>query len=114
MKTIKLSFLSLVVVVAFLVHIATAQAVSYSLTWIANPVNDAVTAYNVYERVGSVYTKLGSVGPTTLSFSLGSPTAGVHFYAVTAVNITAESPKSAEAILPAAPTAPTGLKISSP
>lgn len=113
MKTIKLSFLSLVVA-ALLIHAASAQALTYTLSWIANPVNDAVTGYNVYERVGTVYTKLGTV--TAPTFSLGSPTAGVvHFYAISAVNIDGESPKSPEAILPTGPPGtPVGQKISSP
>lgn len=107
--------LPLAILAAFLLAVsASAQSQAFSLQWLANPAGDAVTAYNVYEHVGATYTLLGSTGPTVLTFSLGTPTAGVHLYAVSAVNVRGESPKSLDATLPTVATAPTGLKVTSP
>jgi hypothetical protein len=106
----------LALITILLTSLFAAQADAFSLAWTASPPSDAVTGYNVYEASGSprVYTLLGSTGPTVTTFSIGTPAAGVHYYAVTAVNLRGESSKSAEAILPSLPVTVTGLKVQSP
>jgi hypothetical protein len=89
---------------------ATAQSAP-SLAWNPNPVGDLVTGYNVYEHVGTVYNLLTPTPITVTTYSLAGAPAGQHVYAVTALNLRGESAKSTDATLPAAPTAPAGLKV---
>ena len=83
---------------------------TYTLVLTANPPEDQVTSYNVYEHAGADYNLLGQAD-SSLNFDLGQPSAGAHAYAVTAVNTRGESDKSPDATFPAAPSTPQAPKV---
>jgi hypothetical protein len=69
------------------------------LSWQPSPPADAVTKYNVYERVGPNYNLMGTVVPPQSSFTLLPLTPTTHTFAVTAVNAVGESLASNEATI---------------
>lgn len=69
-------------------------------TWAANASGDAVIGYNVYRTTtsGSGYTKLNAAVLPNLLYRDDSVVTGTrYYYAITAVNASGESAKSAEA-----------------
>ena len=88
--------------------ISWANAASVSLTWDANPPEQGVTFYSVYELIGTTWTKLQSTPETTVALQDLAP--GPHRYAVTASNATGESGRSNEVTAtPATP--PANLRV---
>jgi hypothetical protein len=92
--------------------VAQSEPLPVRLLWDANPPEDTVTFYTVYEQTApGIWATLGTVPATsTPSFSLyldGFP----HAYAVSASNGFFESGKSATLNAPISPAAPTGLRI---
>jgi len=85
------------------------QAATVTLAWDANPADQAVTKYTVYEQTGATWTKLVDV--TTPTVTLSNVTPGIHTYAVTASNIWLESARSASAATPNVPSAPSNMII---
>jgi hypothetical protein len=82
-----------------------------SLQWDANPPNEQVTNYKIYEKIGQNFTLVGTVDGKTTTYSLAGVPEGQHIYAVSAVNITGESSKSTETILPATPSVPVNPRV---
>lgn len=81
-----------------------------ALAWNPNPANENVTSYKVYEHVGSSFNLIATVAPPVTTYSLGGVN-GQHLYAVSAVNVAGEGPRSADVTFPATPTSVTGLTI---
>jgi hypothetical protein len=89
-----------------------AQATSGpTLSWDANPEAEQVSGYDVYEHVGSDYNLLTPEPIPATTYPLGAVPPGAHTYAVSALNIRGESPKSSEVTFPAAPSAPSNPRI---
>ncbi len=103
--TMKLLLLNL----AILLTALTAQAATVSLAWDANPTNQQITKYTVYELTGTTWTKLQDA-ITTIA-DLANVVPGVHRYAVTATNILGESGRSNEVETPSAATPPANTRI---
>jgi hypothetical protein len=101
----------LLLILSVLIASAALSLGAPSLVWDANAPGDMVTNYKVYEHVGTTYNLIATVAGTVTTYSLAGVSAGPHVYAVSAVNISGESPKSAETILPALPSAPANLRI---
>jgi hypothetical protein len=76
-----------------------------TLAWDANPVSDGVTNYVV--RLDGVI--VGS--PTGTTQACVITTAGLHVFAVRAVNLWAESPDATLTVNVVVPNKPTGLKL---
>lgn len=71
-----------------------------------------ITKFNLYERNGTVITKLGETASgTTMTFRLNSVTSTPHTYYVTAVSAGGESVPSNEVTISAPPNAPVNLRI---
>lgn len=82
---------------------------SAKLSWTANPPDQQVTSYNLYEGARLVMTVPASL-PSVVT--LTGIVAGSHRYTLTAINAAKiESPRSNEAVItvPAPPNAPAGL-----
>lgn len=87
------------------------QAATASLLWDANLPADNVTSYKVYEKIGTVWTNIGTAPATAApAFIVQNLTPGAHTYAVTALNALAESPRSNE-VTTNIPNAPTNLRV---
>lgn len=65
--------------------VAPVEAATVKLGWDANPVEEEVQVYNVYEKVGATFQFLKSVGTTLVT--LENVTSGRHTYVVTAKNV---------------------------
>lgn len=95
---------------AFLVLLllsSSALAEDLSLLWNANPAEDNVTEYRVYEKIGLSFNLLVATAATNVTLT-NVPT-GPHYYVVRAVNFYGES-KDSNVLLVGPPAAPTGLQ----
>lgn len=78
------------------------------LTWDDNNPAEKVTGYNVYEKVGTNWVRIGS---TTNTLYILDVIPGAHTFSVTATNFWRESPFSVPASTPLDCTSPVGLMI---
>lgn len=78
------------------------------LTWDDNNPAEKITGYNVYEKVGTNWVRVGS---TTNKLYILDVVPGAHTFSVTATNFWRESPFSAPASTPLDCTSPAGLMI---
>lgn len=75
------------------------------LSWTANPENEAVTGYNIYQDG-----VLAGVSPTT-EFLIQNLASGQHTFEVAAVNLWGEGPKSDPISTPGTPSKVGGVTI---
>jgi hypothetical protein len=90
-----------------------AFAADHLISWQANPTNEAVLAYIIYEQVGSVWTRKLDVSAPQTNGTLFSVTTGWHVYAVSATNALGVGPMSlpVSAFVPVFPTPPTNVIV---
>lgn len=100
----------LIYLLILLVAITARAQSAPTLAWNANPAAENVTSYKVYEHVGAVFNLIATVTAPTTIYSLAG-VVGPKLYAVSAVNVSGEGPRSADVTFPATPTTPTGVKI---
>lgn len=98
----------------FLILLTTlGHAHTVKLEWNANPPEDAVTGYRIYEAVtvsgATTWKPVADTLSTTPSHALLDVKGGKHVYAVTAYNAAGESNRSNEVAVSAIST-PSGLK----
>jgi hypothetical protein len=82
--------------------IAASRSVSKKLVWSANPIEEGVSAYNIYEKLDNgrqppFWKRVGTVSKPI--FVLRKLTPGSHVFAVTAVGKFGESPRSSEMVV---------------
>lgn len=80
------------------------------LIWEPNPIDEQVTHYNLYKKVGTVYTLLVSNILST-NVTLTNLANGKYIFVVTAVNYWGESDYSNEASTPNDKTPPKNLRL---
>lgn len=97
------------ILVALCASFITASAATINLAWSANPAEQEVVKYTVYEFDGTTYTKL--VDTVANTAALTNVTPGVHTYVVTAWNVWLESDKSLPVTTPPPATAPQTIVI---
>ncbi len=92
----------------FLCLLVLGRAADIPVEWDAPEPN--VPEYRVYEKIGGIYTRIGTTTATT--FTIQNVTPGTHTYTVTASNGTDESPHSNELTVTilAPPKAPLNLR----
>lgn len=81
------------------------------LNWPANPASESIVKYEVLASINgaTVFSLIGS--PTTNSFDIVNPTAGVYRFKVRAVNFVGTGPESPVADGPGIPTAPGTITV---
>src|SRR5438105_15738790 len=82
--------------------IAVSRSVSKKLVWNANPIEEGISSYNVYEKIDNgrqppFWKRIGTVHKP--NFTLRKLTPGSHVFAVTAVSKFGESPRSSEMVV---------------
>ncbi len=80
------------ILIALLLLIVHASAADIPVEWDAPEPN--VPEYRVYEKIGGIYTRIGTT--TATKFTIQNVTPGTHTYVMTASNGTDESPHSNE------------------
>lgn len=111
MKSLLKSIAFLVCTICFLLcanMITTGMAGLIKLTWDMNDPGQRVLGYNVYEKSGTNWVRVGS---TTNTLYILDVIPGAHTFSVTATNFWRESPFSAPASTPLDCTSPVGLTI---
>jgi len=82
--------------------IASSHSVSKKLVWNANPIEEGIDSYNVYEKIDNgrqppFWKRIGTVRKP--SFTVQKLTVGSHIFAVTAVSKFGESQRSSEMVV---------------
>jgi hypothetical protein len=85
-----------------------AIAAQLTLVWDANPTDEQITGYNVFENVNGTWVQVGSTDTT--NFPLGN-VVSKRTWAITATNYLAESVLSDPVSSPNAPGKPRNVKI---
>ncbi len=80
--------------------------------WVANPPEELVSSYNIYERFDTNYSLIAIVGLTNFVY-LTNVSSGVHFYSITAVNADGESDFSSDFVseIPFSAQSPTNITV---
>lgn len=94
-----------------------AQTAAVKLAWDPNAVSEQVSAYVIYEKIGTAYSKVIELPAATActasvcTAEIPNVARGIHTYVATAKNLWGESGYSNEASTPPGATAPKNIVI---
>jgi hypothetical protein len=98
-------------VIGLILTCALALGASVTLQWDLNAPGDGITAYKVYEVIGTNYVLQATVPGTIDTATIAGVVPGLHTYVATASNVWGESTWSNPASTPTGPTPPGSVRV---